>query len=242
MERPPEPKTQASTVSATTATETVDSSADHTAGAGKPKIADGDTLPRRDHSKWRPGMPMVRAGACPGESCYYGYPVVACQDLPLRSTDSFAAKEIGTVTKGDTATLVTGNLHLTEPGIVLIKRDYAITDIEDGGESYGPAKDTLRFFAGDTLYVLDYLELGSWSWWYRGKEGAGNEFWSGPLQRSFAGKKNLPAVSISEPRGEWWYELRSRTGSDGWVRTNGKGWWEERKFVRSDRDDWKCPG
>ena len=65
--------------------------------------------------------------------------------------------------------------------------------------------DTLRFFAGDTLYVLNYLDLGSWDWWYRGKAGVGQEFWSGALQRSFSGRENLPAVSISAPRGDWWY-------------------------------------
>jgi len=187
-------------------------------------------------------MPMVRTGACPGESCVYGYPVVACRNLSFRASDSFDTEEIGVFAKGDTAILVTGNLHLTEPGIVLIKRDHAVTDIEYDGESYGPAKDTLRFFAGDTLYVLDYLELGSWNWWYRGKAGASEEFWTGPLQRSFElGDEQRPAISISAPRGAWWYMLRSRSGAEGWVRTDVEGWWGERNFVRTDRDDWKCP-
>jgi len=188
---------------------------------------------------------MVKVRACVGEGCHYDYPVVACQDLLLRASDSLDAKEIQTLRKGDTATLVTGNLHLTEPGIVLIKRDYALTDIELDYEKDGkwsmPARDTLRFFAGDTLYVLNYLDLGRWEWWYRGNPGAGDEFWSGPLQRSFSSRRDLPAVSISEPRGDWWYKLRGRSGSEGWIRTAGEGWWQEKKFVETASGEWKCP-
>jgi hypothetical protein len=189
---------------------------------------------------------MVRVGLCPGESCEYGYSVVACEDLRLRTSEAANAEEILTVRKGDTATVVTGNLHLIAPGIVLIKRDYAVTDIDldyerDDGKTSMPATDTLRFFAGDTLYVLNYLDLGAWDWWYRGKAGAGEEFWSGPLQTTFSGRKDLPAVSISEPRGDWWYKLRTQSGSEGWIRTPRDGWWEEKKFVETASGNWKCP-
>ena len=202
----------------------------------------GDTLPTPDRSQWRPKMPMVRAGSCPGEDCTYGYLVVACEDLPLLSTDSVRAKPLGTALhKGDTATLVTGNLHILEPGIVLMKRDYAITDVVD--EDYkAPRPDTLRFFSGDTVYVLDYLELGAWNWWYRGKPGGGDEFWTGVLQRSHGpGDEKKPAVAISKPRGEWWYQLQIDAGNEGgWIRVE-RGWWVELKFVRLD-SDWKCGG
>lgn len=204
----------------------------------------GDTLPTPDKSRWRPKMPMVRAGSCPGEDCEYGYLVKACKDLPLLATDSSGALPTGiTLRKGDTATLVTGNLHLLEPGIVVMKRDFAITDIVDEGSDYkAPRPDTLRFFAGDTVYVLDYLELGSWNWWYRGKLGSGDEFWTGVLQRSYSGDEaQRPGVSISRPRGEWWYQLKIDTDTEGgWVRA-GRGWWVDLSFVRVG-GDWKCGG
>ena len=212
--------------------------------AAAPQQSSGDTLPTPDRSQWRPKMPMVRAGSCPGEDCEYGYLVKACKDLLLFATDSSGAKPTGiTLRKGDTATLVTGNLHLLEPGIVVMKRDYAITDIVDEGSDYkAPRPDTLRFFAGDTVYVLDYLELGSWNWWYRGKPGSGDEFWTGVLQRSYSGDEaQRPAVSISRPRGEWWYRLKIDTDTEGgWVRA-GRGWWVDLSFVRVG-SDWKCGG
>lgn len=187
---------------------------------------------------------MVREGSCPGEDCTYGYLVTACEDLQLLSTDSSGSKPTGIVVhKGDTVTLVTGNLHLLQPGIVVMKRDHAITDVIDEGSDYkAPLPDTLRFFAGDTVYVLDYLELGDWNWWYRGKPGSGAEFWTGPLQRSFGpGDEKRPAISILRPRGEWWYKLQVDSDSDrGWVRA-GPGWWVDLNFVRVD-SDWKCGG
>ena len=219
--------------------------------AGEPKAAatsqpanPRDTLPTPGRSEWRPKMPMVKAGSCPGEDCTYGYLVVACEDLSLLSIDSAGAKPLGiALHKGDTATLVTGNLHLLQPGIVLMKRDYAITDVVDESSDYkAPRPDTLRFFAGDTVYVLDYLELGAWNWWYRGKAGSGGEFWTGVLQRSYGpGDEKRPAVAISKPRGEWWYQLQIDTNNEGgWIRAE-RGWWVELQFVRLD-SDWKCGG
>jgi hypothetical protein len=124
-----------------------------------------------------------------------------------------------------------------------MQRDYSITDFVDSETDHKtPRPDTLRFFAGDTVYVLDYLELGDWSWWYRGKRGSGHEFWTGVLQRAHGQKdEQKPAVSISTPHGEWWYKLQIDTGNDGgWVRS-GRGWWVDLKFVRLD-SDWTCKG
>jgi len=185
---------------------------------------------------------MIRAGSCPGEDCTYGNLVVACEDLPLVATDSLGAKQTGvTIHKGDTVTLVTGNLHLIEPGIVLVKRDYAITEYSNAeGGPRRPRPDTLRFFSGDTLYVLDYLELGDWNWWYRGKAGASEEFWTGAGQRSFGpGDRQRPAISISKARGEWWYKLQVDVHDEGgWMR-GGRGRWVDRKFLPIN-SGWKC--
>jgi len=201
-----------------------------------------DTLPTPDRSQWRPRMPMVRVGSCPGEDCSYGNLVTACEDLPLVSTDSIGAKPTGFIVhKGDTVTLATGNLHLLEPGIVVMKRDYAITDIIDQSSDYkAPRPDTLRFFAGDTVYVLDYLELGAWNWWYRGKPGSDDEFWTGAFQRSYGPEDDQrPGVAILKPRGEWWYKLQVDADDEGgWMR-GGRGRWVDRRFI-SLNSDWKC--
>jgi len=201
-----------------------------------------DTLPTPDRSQWRPKMPMVLVGSCPGEDCTYGTLVTACEDLRLTASDSIGAKPNGIVVhRRDTVTIVSGNLHLLEPGIVVMKRDYAITDIVDEGSDYkAPRPDTLRFFAGDTVYVLNYLELGAWDWWYRGRPGSGDEFWTGAFQNSYGpGDDQRPGVAISKARGEWWYKLQIDTGGEGgWIR-GGRGRWIDRRFIPLG-SDWKC--
>ena len=201
-----------------------------------------DSLPTPDRSQWRPRMPMIRVGSCPGEDCTYGNLVVACEHLSLVASDSLGAKQTGTtIHKGDTVTLVTGNLHLIEPGIVLIKRDYEITKYPNPeGGPQRPRRDTLRFVAGDTLYVLDYVELGEWNWWYRGKAGDGEEFWTGVGERAFSPEdEHAPAIAITKPRGEWWYKLQKDGESEGgWVQ-GGRGRFVDRKFL-SLVTDWKC--
>lgn len=229
-------------VAASTATSQVNSPSDSSATGETQPTARVDTLPTPDRSQWRPKMPMVLAGSCPGEDCTYGNLVIACEGLRLVATDSAGAKQTGVrIHKGDTVTLATGNFHLMEPGTVLIQRDYIVTDYSDidTGAS-GPRPDTLRFFAGDTLYVLDYLELGGWKWSYRGRVGASEEFWTGPLQRVRGpGRDKLPAISVSSPRGEWWYKLQVDTADEGgWIRV-AAGWWRDKKFVAID-SDWKC--
>ena len=63
-----------------------------------------------------------------------------------------------------------------------------------------PRRDTLHFFAGDTVYILTYLELGSWGWGYRGRAGSGDEFWSGSFLRYSGrhGDPERPAITIAE--------------------------------------------
>ena len=75
-------------------------------------------------------MPMVMVGACPGEGCSYGFPVAICEELKLLAADSLDASNVFTLARGDTATLVTGNYHVTQPGLVLLRRDYVQSDIE----------------------------------------------------------------------------------------------------------------
>lgn len=171
--------------------------------------------PARD-SGYRPKLPFIIRGSCEGEDCAYPYQIVACRTLALTSSDTTDKTEAGTVKEGDTVSVQTGNWHVLEPGIVVMTRDYAITDKFYDGESYGPREDTLRFFARDTVYLLDRGELGDWTWWYRGKKQSEQEFWSGPAQSSSLPPEGPAAVSFSRPGGEMWFQLNARNGASGW--------------------------
>jgi hypothetical protein len=95
----------------------------------------------------------------------------------------------------------------------------------DGGTF--PRKDTLHLAAGDTVYLLHYLALGSWAWWHRGKDDGGAEFWVGPedgeLGGVISGSDSSVAVALSHPRTADWWRVETRSGASGWWRADSLG-------------------
>src|SRR5262245_41763222 len=118
-----------------------------------------------------PPMPRYLEGYCEGESCGFDYNVIACKRLTLRSEDSRSARAVGSIPPADTAHVVTGSIRVTAPGIVILSRDTLLATDDDY-----PRTDTLRLARGDTVYVLEYHELGYWTLWYHGKLTEGIEF------------------------------------------------------------------
>jgi hypothetical protein len=171
-----------------------------------------------DDAGRHPKLPFIIRGSCEGEDCTYGYKIVACRALSLAASDTGDRTPVGKIQAGDTVRVQTGNFHVVQPGIVVMKRDYAITDKMSEGQSLGPREDTLRFFARDTVYLLDRGELGGWTWWYRGKKQSENEFWSGPAQTAFGPGEEPAGVSLSLPQGEMWYLLSTSAGLEGWLK------------------------
>lgn len=159
-----------------------------------------------------PPMPQRLAGYCQGESCHFGCRAVAREGIPLRVRDDAGASLSHRVAPGDTVTVMTGALWVLAPGVVQLRRDTLLAT-DDGF----PRTDTLRLVRGDTLHVIVYRELGTWRWWFRGREGEGVEFWNGEAQRYFGrGRENLAAVSHIEPRTEMWLRLEAGAGMNGW--------------------------
>lgn len=162
-------------------------------------------------------MPRYLEGYCEGESCGFDYSVIACKRLTLRSGDSRSARSVGLIATADTARVVTGSIRVTDPGIVILSRDTLLATDDDY-----PRTDTLRLARGDTVYVLEYHELGYWTLWYRGKLTEGIEFWNGPGQNYFGkGRDSLPAFSPTRPTTETWLKLRSGKAEGWWLREEG---------------------
>jgi hypothetical protein len=138
--------------------------------------------------------------------------------------DAQGSKAVGQLTRGDTVQVTTGNLRVTAPGIVVLRRDTLLATDDDY-----PRTDTLRLQRGDTVYVLEYHELGNWSLWYRGRLTEGIEFWNGPAQHYFGrGRDSLAGLSLRAPVVETWLRLRGPRSVEGW-------WlWEEGKWTRPD--------
>ena len=161
-----------------------------------------------------PPMPQRLVDYCEGESCHFGCRVLIRRPVLLRQMDERAAPESGQLNPGDTALVATGNLWIRRPGIVVLLRDTVLAT--DDGE---PRRDTMRLARGDTLYVLEYGELGYWHWWFGGRRGGGMEFWNGPAQAYFGpGRAALAALSSTAPEVERWLRLDGAGGGGGWWR------------------------
>jgi hypothetical protein len=177
-----------------------------------------------------PSLPRRLEGYCEGENCGFDYRAVACSTLTLRSEDRHTAPVVGAVARGDTVVVTTGNISVMAPGIVVLRRDTLLTT-DDGA----PRADTLRLARGDTVYVLEYHELGMWTLWYQGRFTEGIEFWNGSAQRFFGrGRDSLAGYSDVGPTTETWLRLRGPGSIEGWWR------FEEGAWARPDWDQ-KCP-
>ena len=175
----------------------------------------GNAEAQRQHPP--PPMPRYLEGSCEGESCGFDYDIVACRELLLRSEDSRLARTVGSIGIANTAHVVSGSIRVTAPGLVVMTRDTLLAT-DDGY----PRTDTLRLARGDTVYVLEYHELGYWTLWYRGKLTEGIEFWNGPGQNYFGkGRDSLPAFSPTRPITETWLKVRSAGVEGWWLRQEG---------------------
>jgi hypothetical protein len=166
-------------------------------------------------------FPIVLANACEGEDCETRFTALACGNAVLRAAPSKTSPIVARVAKGDTVEVRRTDLHVMRPGIVILKRAYVLdTDASDDPDRPRiPRADTLHFAAGDTLYLLRYLELGSWLWW-RGRTSSGSEFWSGPPGEGYGGATHNDdsslAVARSQPKIDAWWSIEQRGGVTGW--------------------------
>ena len=158
-------------------------------------------------------LPRVTRTGCDESGCEHARPALACRELVLHATDSDRAPVLGRIGPGDSLTIMTANLHIVSPGTVFFRNNYAITEKYhgDGARQDEPRPDTVRFAAGDTLYVFEQHEEGFVTWWYRGMLGVGMPFWD-----------TAEAVEVSPRRTVFWYKTRRGDGTVGWWKGQGR--------------------
>jgi hypothetical protein len=168
-------------------------------------------------------MPRVVRDFCEGEACgkFHVATLVACVDLELRAADSTGAPVVARVAAGDTLASPAGNLHVVSPGLAVLTRDFRLADATDVPwvDEPAPMPDTVTYASGDTVYLLEYGELGWRRWWYRGRVRDGPEFWRDPAlapDDTTAATMKLPARLLRAPVTVWWVRLRARDGREGW--------------------------
>jgi hypothetical protein len=98
------------------------------------------------------------------------------------------------------------NFHILSPAKVFMPNGYAITEKYDIDGEHGPRPDTVRFAAGDTLYVFEQ-DQEFFAWWYHGMLGHGRRFWYGDAS---------DGIEVSPQRAVYWYEVKRPNHPTGW--------------------------
>ena len=74
-----------------------------------------------------PHMALIVPGFCSGEDCAFHFEAVASTAFDVREGDSTPARVINHIGRRDTVFVENGNLRVTAPGVVVIKRDLVLT-------------------------------------------------------------------------------------------------------------------
>ena len=150
----------------------------------------------------KPTLPKIDEKACPFEGCQFGA-WTASDHVQLFSTWKEDRKPVGTVSKGEAVTAITG-VHITfEPSEIQVTAPIA---------DYG-------LKPGDTIYGYMYKGEGVFSAWFNG-------YWvedfdgSGVADAGCSHKCN--AKLLKEGRVEWWVEIKTKDGIVGWTKDTDK--------------------
>jgi hypothetical protein len=186
--------------------------------------APGDTNSVRFDASGRPMVPIVLHDYCAGEDCVTKFDAVACIATALRGGPADSSAIVTTVAEGDSLRVEHRDLRIPRVGTVVTRTAFVLgsdTGVEDDDEH--PRSDTVRFAAGDTVYLIAYGALGSWSWAHHGMEHASQEFWATAPDHALGGVSDdsSRAVGLSTPTTEDWWFVRPRTGQPGWWHADG---------------------
>lgn len=171
----------------------------------------------------RPVFPLIFARSCEGEDCETSFPAFACAPVDLRASPFPTAPVVARVARGDTVQVSRADLHVVQPGIVVVKARTVIDSEFPGDGDPRPRPDTLRLAAGDTLWLIRYESLGEWDYWWRGRMSSGSEFWGVPPTGEAFGESSADssrAIARSQPVTESWWLLSSGARPLGWWRVD----------------------
>jgi hypothetical protein len=158
-----------------------------------------------------PPTPWIASGTCPGEGCTFDEAWTACTTVVARKEKRPDASPAFILHRGDQVRVVTGDVHVDVPGMVVF-RDTLTYVPEPGVPS---SHDTVRFARTDTLYLLNYLGEGSLVWWLHGRADTGQVFWwTWPEPNPDPEDR---AVLVRRTRAPWWVRVRNDAGAEGWL-------------------------
>jgi hypothetical protein len=180
-------------------------------------VAEADSTVVGYDAAGRPRVPIVLRGDCEGEECQAEFRAAVCEPTALRAAPVASAPIVTELAEDDTVD-VRRDLHVKQVGVVVLKRGFVldrdIGDVEN--PTPPPRSDTVRFARGDTLYLIQYLSLGSWRWAHHGTQHDSYMFWSEPPGGGPARSDSSRAAGRSVPVTEDWWYVRPPRGVPGW--------------------------
>lgn len=193
----------------------------------------------------RPRFPVIFSTSCEGEDCETTFRAFACAPVDLHASPTGDAAVVARVGRGDSVDVRRTDIHVLRPGMIFVKQPIILDSDPDSdtGDPI-PRGDTLRLAAGDTVYLLQYLGLGSWYYWSHGKLTSGAEFWGGPPDYSALGASAMAdtsrAVARSQPLTEKWWLVARGGRTLGWWRADSVH--RLRSVMQMQRWEDYCPG
>lgn len=170
-------------------------------------------------------FPIVFAASCQGEGCETSFRAIACAPVELRAAADTAAPVVARIARGDSVHVSRTDLRLLRPGLVVVKQSIVRESEPDMDDDHPiPRRDTLHFAPGDTVYLLQYEQLGWWSYWWKGRTTDGAGFWGTPFEDGDAlgviTSDTSHAVARSHPAIERWWLLDAGDRPVGWWRAD----------------------
>ena len=152
-----------------------------------------------------PRMPIVYNDICQYEGCAFGE-WLTCDTARIFTEPRSTARTAFVFKRGDRFTAVTADMHVTQAGMVVFKRN---VKIEGEGSRY-------FFTPADTLFPLMYGSEGGGLWYFRGKE-AGGDFFFGNGDPDDMGRYANRGYDLVRPiKSQWWVRVRAKDGREGW--------------------------
>jgi hypothetical protein len=153
----------------------------------------------QNQSQGQPPLPFTDNGACPFEGCQYAEwtakaRAVARRDANISSPAVFAIKS------GEKITALNGKVVTRQFGIVRVLKRVVL----EGGSDLP---------AGAVLYVLHGDGEGSFFYWYNGATHHDGLY----AETVHKGNADFPWDVISQPKTEWWVNVKNHDGQTGWI-------------------------
>lgn len=149
--------------------------------------------------------PKVMEGVCPFECCTYGK-WTAKNEIKVYQNPQDTSISPFTINKGGEFDAITGNVYITEPGLVIAKKSFTIFDISPEWE----------IKKNDTLFILNYEGEGFYNAFFQGLYSTiPDAYWIDRNGKKL--KETELAKQTQKTVTEWWVKIVASNTKPGWI-------------------------